>query len=123
MDEEDLEASSWRPYGTAEAAQLDARNRRRTALALALWGRTAVDLQRQLLPRYPQLPSGFDLAEYRDLYIYAHQLTQIMSTARPGWLQSLGRSTGVVFAGGERFTEWEARCEIVRRAIEFLESR
>jgi hypothetical protein len=124
MDEEELDASlRLRPFGTAEVKRMEARLRRRAALAIALWGRTTVDLQRQLLPRYPQLPSGFELPDYRDLYIYARQLVHVMITSRPAWLQSFGRSTHVVFAGGERFSEWEARCEIVRRAIEFLESR
>jgi hypothetical protein len=26
-----------------------------------------------------------------------------------------------IFVGAQRFTAWEARCEIIRRAIEYLE--
>lgn len=118
MDEEDLDLLiGGRPFGTADAMLLDVQARRCTALGIALWGTTSAGLQRQLLEPYPEIPSGFDLADFRRLHRSAHTI----STS--SWLTHVARSSAIIFVGSQSFSEWEARCEIVRRAIEYLERR
>jgi hypothetical protein len=118
MTEEEFEASmNLAPFGTADAARAEAQWQRYMSLGVALWGRTAQDLQRQLLAPHPEIPPGFDLEELRRL----HTTTQAISLAK--WLPRATLSGPIVFADERSFTAWEARCEIVRRAIEYLESR
>jgi hypothetical protein len=90
-------------------------------LGIALWGRTPEDLQRQLLAPSPEIPSGFDLADFRELQRSAHEISARLSDPRFRWLSHLAFSSHTFFVGNQRFTAWEARCEIVRRAIEYLE--
>ena len=100
MNEEEFDSlMEWRPFGTEDAMRADARARRCTALGIALFGETAGDMHRQLLAPYPAIPSGFDLADFRELQ----------------------KSTVVV--GTQHLTVWQARGEIIRRAIEYLENR
>ncbi len=129
MNDDELDALiGSRPFGTKDAMRAEAQMRRRMALArtlgVALWGKTSDDLQRQLLKQRPELPSGFDLADFRELLDYS---TQAMSAtvAAHKWsgLSHLVSSSRTIFVGAESFTFWEARCEIVRRAIEYLEER
>jgi hypothetical protein len=118
MNEEEFDSSvGSAPFGTADAMRAEAQLRRCMSLGVALWGRTAHDLQRQLLAPHPEIPSGFDLAEFRRL----QQQTQIISLAP--WLPRSTLSSPIVFVGERRFTAWEARSEILRRAIEYLETR
>jgi hypothetical protein len=121
MDEEEFDSlAHWQPFGREDAMQT---LHRRVRLANALWGRTASDLQRQLLARYPEIPASFDLADFRDL----QQSASAISASRGGpkfapkfaWMSPFA-SLGI-FVGAQCFTAWEARCEIVRRAIEYLE--
>jgi hypothetical protein len=124
MDEEEFDASfHLLPFGRVDATRADAQFRRRTALGVALWGRNAGDLQRQLLAPYPEIPSGFDLAEFRDLLRSAEGISTVLSDPGRAWLLPLARSSAIISVGTQRFTEWEARCEILRRAIEYLEKR
>jgi hypothetical protein len=62
MDEREFdELFPSRPIGTKDATRMDARLRRSATLAVALWGKTIGDLQRQLRtvawrPFYPLIP-------------------------------------------------------------------
>ncbi len=85
-------------------------------LSARLWGdigRTT----RQLLADSPEIPNGLDLSELRTL---ERMLVYFGGT----WPATPGIPKGsVIVIGGHSFTIHEARCEIVRRAIEFLERR
>jgi hypothetical protein len=71
-----------RPFGTAEAMRVEARLRRCGTLGLALWGRTSDDLRRQLLAPYPQIPSGFDLEDFRELQWFAQLISSGLASSR-----------------------------------------
>lgn len=116
MDEEEFEALIHpRPFGTEDAERAELQYRRGISLAATLWGKTADDLQRQLLTHPPEIPSGFDVADYREL----QRTTEQISAAMP----RTGFESETIVVGTQRYTEWEARCEIIRRAIEYLENR
>ena len=102
--------------------QAEAQARRLTMLSIALWGSTSADLQRQLLAPHPEIPTGFDLADFRRLYRNAETIAIRLGDPRCAWV-SPGARSATIFVGSRSFTEWEARCEIVRRAIEYLEKR
>jgi hypothetical protein len=71
MDEQEFDSlMQSRPFGRDDAMRADLQLRRGVTLAIALWGRTPDDLQRQLLAPSPQIPSGFDNS-VRRLWIYA----------------------------------------------------
>jgi len=81
-------------------------------------------LQRQLLAPHPEIPSGFDLADFRQLLQWTAQLNSaVLAVQRMRGLPPAVLPAPAVFAGTQGFTVWEARCEIVRRAIEYLEGR
>lgn len=101
----------------------DGRARRATALGIALWGRNAADLERQLAAPRPEIPAGFDLADFRDLLRSASAISEAVGDPRRQWMHSLAQSSATVWARGQPLTTWEARCEVVRRAIEYLEKR
>jgi len=126
MDEEELDALNWRPFGTKDAMRLDAQNRENTGLVMtlgvALWGKTPADLQRQLMTPHPEIPPGFGLADFQRLL----QWIARVSSAVLMYQRLRGLPAGVlpqetVFVGTEGFTEWDARREIVRRVIDHLE--
>ena len=56
-----------RPFETNDLVRQDARLRSIVSLGTALWGRTALDLQHQLLRPYPEISTGFDLADFGEL--------------------------------------------------------
>ena len=93
-------------------------------LAAKLWGATPEYLEQQLRAPVPEIPSDFDLADFRALERYAQ--TELISFKRKGPGYSWGPfrflMDAEIIVGSEHFTWLEARCEIVRRAIEFLES-
>jgi hypothetical protein len=122
MDEQQFDSLFQQPFGRQDTIQADARLRRCIALGIKLWGRTSDDLQRQLLSPYPEIPSGFDLEDFRELQRSAQIISQNLGDPRNVWL-SRSISSATIFIGTQRFTAWEARCEIVRRAIEYLEKR
>jgi hypothetical protein len=114
MDEEEFDALMHaRPFGTEDAKRADLQHRRSLSLAATLWAKTADDLRRQLLASTPEIPSGFHLADFRELLRTTEQLSAAISTYES---QTIDVDT-------RRYTEWEARCEIIRRAIEYLENR
>jgi hypothetical protein len=123
MDEEELDSLlQSRPFTTKDAARADAQLRRRTALAIALWGRTVDDLRRQLLAPPPEIPSGFALNDFHELLRNIQNISDGFSNPRHAWLTRLPFFSQTISIGRRDFTAWEARCEIVRRAIEFLEN-
>jgi hypothetical protein len=115
MDERE---SDWlaqlRPYGRENAMRAE----RCTRLALVLWGGTPDDLRRQLLAPSPELPPGFDLSDFRQLMRRSAPVES--NNSRYAWASPSPPPT--ILVGSQRFTLWEARYEIVRRAIEYLES-
>ena len=124
MDEHDFDALfPLRPYAPDDLAQAEARHRRTAALGFALWGRNPAHLERQLLAPHPEIPSGFDLADYHTLLRYAELIARALADPKRTWLLPFARSSAVIAVGTDRFTDWEARCEIVRRAIDYLEHR
>jgi hypothetical protein len=126
MDEQEFDSIFLaRPFGTAEATRAVARLRRCGTLGLALWGRTSDDLRRQLLAPYPEIPSGFDLENFRELQQFAQLITSGLASSRNVGLPPfpLATSSPAFFVGAQRFTPWEGCCEILRRAIEHLEKR
>jgi hypothetical protein len=98
--------------------RIDARGRRFATLGSALWGKTVDDLERNLLAPHPEIPLGFDLADFQELQLMAQRILLYLSNPRSAWISTLPPRTIIV--GSARYTEWEARCEIVRRAIEHL---
>jgi hypothetical protein len=116
MDEEEFEAFLQpRPFGTEEAKRADLQYRRSISLAATVWSKTADDLRRQLLAPSPEIPPGFGLADFEDLLRITEQLTAAMSR--------MAFASEAIVIGTQRYTEWEARCEIIRRAIKYLENR
>jgi hypothetical protein len=129
MDEREFDALFPRPFGKADFERADAKWGRCAALASALFGVTPEDLRRQLVAAHPQIPRGFDLPDFRNLEQHVQTISGLVlsgsSNPRMAWLSPwLTQFAGATIAiGGQRYTVWEARCEIVRRAIEYLESR
>jgi hypothetical protein len=115
MDERELDSLFQRPFGRQDAMRADAQVRRCTMLAHGLFGKTFEDLQRQLLAPYPEIPPGYDLSDFRELQRVL-QMTVRLSNRR----SSL--SSPALFIGNQPSKLWEARHEVVRRAIEYLES-
>jgi hypothetical protein len=122
MQEEDFDSlRDWQRFGTHEVKEGEAQRGRIWKLAAALWGRTSDDLQRQLLARHPEIPAGYDLADFRKLHQNAQQILAAFGNPKNTWLPPHLRHSPTLVAGSLQFTMWEARCEIVRRAIEYLE--
>jgi hypothetical protein len=124
MEEEEFDSlMQSQPFGRKDAMRADVQLRRRRALGIALWGRTLDDLQRQLLAPSPEIPSGFELANFRELQRSAQEISAGLSDPRFASLSQshLAFSSQAIFVGTQPFTAREARCEIVRRAIEYLE--
>ena len=128
MDEEEFDSlKPWRPFGTKDAMRADDQARRCTSLSFALFGKNADDLHRQLLAPYPEIPSGFDLADFRELQKSIGEIATRLGDPRLGGLTSSAAfralCSPIVVVGTQRLTALDARGEIVRRAIEYLENR
>jgi hypothetical protein len=124
MTDEEFDSSMGsRPFGTADATEAYARMRRCVALGVALWGGASDDLQRQLLAPYPQIPTGFVLSDFLNLEQHVQTISAASVDPRCAWLPASVLYSPAILIGTERFTIWEARCEIVRRAIEYLGGR
>lgn len=127
MDEQEFDALfPARPYGTQDAMRNDARLRRCGTLGTLLFGRTPDDLRRQLLASHPEIPTGYDLTDFRDLQRHLEMVTGALSDPRNTWLSPLRLRTaafGVIEVDTQRLSAWEARLEILRRAIAYLENR
>ena len=116
MDEEEFDALiQSRRFGTEDAKRADLQYRRSISLAATLWNKTADDLRRQLLAPSPEIPSGFGLADFEDLL----RITEPIAVA----MSRVASAAEAIVIGTQRYTEWEARCEIIRRAIKYLENR
>jgi hypothetical protein len=72
VNEEEFDAlMEWRPFGTGDMVRWEAELHASTGLVMtlgaALWGKTSEDAQRRLLASRPEIPAGFDLADFRKL--------------------------------------------------------
>lgn len=125
MDEQEFDALfSSRSFGTQDAMRVEARLRRCATLGTLLFGRTPDDLRRQLLAEHPEIPDGYDLTDFHDLQKHMEMITGALSNPRNTWLSPLGIAAfGVIEVGTQRLSVWEARLEVIRRAIDFLENR
>jgi hypothetical protein len=125
MDEHEFDALfSSRPFGTHDAMREDARWRRCAALATLLFGRTHDNLRRQLLASHPEIPAGYDLSDFHDLQRHLEMVSVALSNPRNSWLSPLGAAAfGVIAVGTKSLSVWDARVEIVRRAVDYLENR
>lgn len=121
MDEQEFDALFHRPFEREDVFRADAQLRRCTTLATALCGRTPEDLQRQLLARHPEIPVGFTLADFRELRQFAQRIAARLRNPRHAWASP--QPSRILVVGTQRYTEWEARCEIIRRTVEHLENR
>jgi len=102
----------------------DARWGRCGTLGTLLFGRTSDDLRRQLLASHPEIPPGYDLADFRGLQRHLEMVSGALSDPRNTWLSPLRTAAfGVIEVGTQRLSVWEARLEILRRAIAYLENR
>ena len=125
MKEEDFDAlMKGQPFGTEDALRADAQLRRIFALGAALWGRTPDDLQRQLLAAHPEMPPGVCLADLWELLRSVEAMLAAFHDEKSmlGSI-SIALSSPTIAIGTQQFTAWEARCEIIRRAIQYLETR
>lgn len=129
MNEEEFDAlMKSRPFGTGDVVQWEAEQRANTGLVMtlgvALWGKTSEDTHRQLLASHPEIPPGWDLADFRKLLQLTAKLASavlVLQRMRGGPPSILPPPT--ILMGSQGLNFWEARCEIVRRAIEYLERR
>jgi len=124
MDEDGLGWMGKLPrFGTADAAKLEIRLGRCASLGQALWGKTTEDLRRQLENSHPEIPRGFDLADFQVLLRETSRFASMNpDDPRNAWARPMLRFAESIRMGGQRFTEWEARAEIVRRAIAYLQN-
>ncbi|HEY3768123.1 MAG TPA: hypothetical protein VGN44_05580 [Candidatus Angelobacter sp.] len=125
MKEEDFDAlMKGRSFGTEDATRVDAQLRRIFTLGAVLWGRTSDDLQRQLLAPHPDIPLGIGLSDLRELLRNVELMLAAFHDEKGALASiSIALSSPTITIGTQQFTAWEARCEIVRRAIQYLETR
>jgi hypothetical protein len=121
-DELDLLMQS-RPWGTKDAVEAEAKMRRRRTLGIALWGETPDETRRQLLAPTPEIPAGFVLADFLELERGTRDIAAVMSNPKFAGLFPFPPAGPTIIVGTQRFTLWEARCEIVGRVIDHLENR
>ena len=125
MKEEDFDSlMKRRPFGTADVMRAEAQLRRILTLGAALWGRTPDDLQRQLQAPHPEIPSSIGLTDLQELLRNVEVMLAAFHDEEKA-LASISNalSSPTITIGAQQFTMWEARCEIVRRAIKYLETR
>jgi hypothetical protein len=126
-DEFDALMRARRPYGTKDAVNAEAKIRHgitlMSTLGVALWGKTDDDLRHQLAKPYPEIPPGFDLSDFRDLlHVCAQEVSAVSALHKTAGLEHLLPWSRTIVVGSESFTVLEARCELVRRAIDYLEN-
>ena len=123
MDEQEFDSLlQFRPFTTKDGTRADAQQRRRMTLAIALWGRTLDDLKSKFIALRPEIPKGFDVTDLRELQRSLQNISADLSNPRRAWLTRLPVFSQTISVGTERYTAWEVRCEIVRRAVEYLEN-
>jgi cytosine/adenosine deaminase-related metal-dependent hydrolase len=106
---------SWRPFETKDVQTSE----KLTRLAIALWGRTAEDLRRQLAAPTPAVPHGCTLSQLQQLERLAEQLLSYYHarvSLHPNTLSHLHPHETITI-NGEQFNLMEARREIARRAV------
>jgi hypothetical protein len=129
MTEEEFDSlMKSRSFGTEDARRAEAQILHGmtllSTLGVALWGKTNNNLQQQLLKPHPEIPAGFDLPDFQELLLTCAQMSSAFSAVQKATgLAHLIPLSQTIHVGGESFTLWEARCEIVRRAIDYLENR
>jgi len=124
MDEEEFDSLIHsRSFRSEDARHFEAQAGRLTTLGIELWGRTAADLERHLAAPHPKIPAGVDLTGLLNLHAMVQKILDALGDPRHPLSLPLARSSAIISVGGHRFTEWEARLEIVRRAIEHFEKR
>jgi hypothetical protein len=126
MKEEEFDSlMKGRSFGTEDAMQADAQLRHMFTVGAALWGRTPEDLKRQLLASHPEIPSAASLPDLRELLRKVEMMLVAFHDPKNAWLapSAIALSSPTITIGTQQFTAWEARCEIVRRAIQYLEMR
>lgn len=123
MDEREFDLlMQRRPYGTEDVMRADAQLLRIFTLGAALWGRTSDDLQRQLQVPHPEMPPDIGLTDLRELLRSIEVMLATFHDEKNALASiSIALSSPTISIGSQRFTAWEARCEIVRRAIKYLE--
>jgi hypothetical protein len=121
MDEETFDSlHRLLPFTSADAANAEARLRRCMPLGIALFGKTSDDLRRQLSLPHPEIPPGFDLADFEELHRMTQTFAEIASRPADPRFAWLSRSSFHSLVGMRSFNDWEARIEIVRRALDYL---
>jgi hypothetical protein len=128
MTEEEFDSfMQGRSFGTEDARRAEAQMSRDMALlatlGTALWGKTVGDVRSQMLKPYPAIPSGFDLTDFRELLRAAVLVTREIASLfhmLPAAQSTLVAAQGIT-VWEARYEVWVARCEIARRAIEYLE--
>lgn len=109
---EEFNFESWQPWSGTDFA----RHTYTFTLSAKLWG-DADNLQRQLSATRPIVPEGLGLAELRFLERLAFAFLQMKDRVPvPGFVKN-----ATIVAAGRRWSIFEARYEIVRRAIESVE--
>ena len=111
-----------RPFRSEDLRQAEADAGRFTTLALALWGRTRADLASRL-DAPPQIPPGCTLADLRRIQQYIQRLSAEAGKPHNAWLAPLTLSALGMIAGSPQVSEGlQARLEVLRRAMEYLEN-
>lgn len=126
MNEQEFDAArQWRSFGTQDGMKLERKFERLATFGLALWGRKPDDLRRQLTAPHPEIPSGCSMDDLRHLLGQAQSMLSAYRTMDHSARILLDRmfKGDVIKIDSEHFTVLEARYEIVRRAIEWLENR
>ena len=126
MDEQQFDAMrQWRGFSSGDARKIERQFQQLATFGLGLWGRTADDLRRQLALDHPEIPAGCVLADLQHLLGQARAMLSAYPTMDHNMRILLDRCVGTeaIKIHGERLTVLEARYEIARRAIEWLESR
>jgi hypothetical protein len=120
MDQQEIDSYSQLPFRSEDAARQDALLR---TLGFALWGTTADELKRQLLAPHPAVPSDFALSDFRELLKVSARMSAVdLQYPNYAWARSVPFYSAMISIDDQQLTASEARLEIVRRAIEYLES-
>lgn len=108
---DDSPFDSWQPWTGAAFVS----HTYTLTLSTKLWG-DAENMKRQLFAPRPIVPEGLGLAELHFLERVAFAFLQMKDRAPiPGFIKGM-----TIIAAGRRWSIFEARYEIVRRAIESL---